>query len=121
MDEELFEEIINFVKDVSEEDSYCGSWARDLLKELMKVNIEKLNIIKWFEELTNEGYCPALIHDDNGHWAVSFDGFQNVPMGDEPQDTRTTFWVEKRYWKNSILEAVEYAKKEIDEEMEDYQ
>lgn len=25
--------------------------------------------INWLEEIVNNGACPALINDDNGHWA----------------------------------------------------
>ncbi len=31
---ELKEEIIDFIKDVSQEDSYCGDWAKEILKNL---------------------------------------------------------------------------------------
>ena len=50
-----------------------------------------------------------LLNDDNGHWAVKFDGFQNVPMGDEPEDISTTCFIEARDWKESIYEALVWA------------
>ena len=37
--------------------------------------------LDWLESITREGACPALVNDDNGHWAVAFTGFQNVPDG----------------------------------------
>ena len=49
-------------------------------------------------KLVNGGACPALINDDNGHWALAFDGVQNVPMNSEPCDIQTTFFVEKDLW-----------------------
>jgi hypothetical protein len=76
-------------------------------------------IIKWikkyFEDLpfdfimdhlANLGGCPCLINDDNGHWAVTTEGFQNVVSGDEPQDVTTTFFVEAKNWKNTPREAL---------------
>ena len=52
-----------------------------------------------------EGCGCALISDDAGNWAVSGEGFQNVPL-DPPQDIETTFFIEKEQWKPSIREAL---------------
>lgn len=54
----------------------------------------------------------GLIHDDNGHWAVSTSGMQNVPEGPEPEFISSSFWVEPYEWKNSVREAIESAMKE---------
>jgi hypothetical protein len=67
-----------------------------------------MDIIKIFTELADEGGCPALINDDNGHWAVTDEGLQSVPDSDEPEDIHTTFFVEKGKWKDTIEEAVKY-------------
>ncbi len=52
-----------------------------------------------------EGCGCALISDDAGNWAVSGEGFQNVP-DDPPQDIETSFFIEKSLWKSSIREAL---------------
>ena len=65
--------------------------------------------LDWLEAKTNEGACPAILNDDNGHWAVAFDGIQSVTYGDEPEDVHTTFFVYKEFWKNSIREAIDAA------------
>lgn len=49
-------------------------------------------------QLASEGDCPALINDDNGHWAVTSDGIQTLPQGDEPGDVQTTFYIEAGHW-----------------------
>lgn len=54
----------------------------------------------------------ALVSDDNGHWAVATTGTQNVPMGKDPVDINTTFWIKKQEWHNSIREALDAAMKE---------
>lgn len=54
----------------------------------------------------------ALVNDDGGRWAVSFDGIQNVPEK-EPSDIQTTFFIEAAQWKPTIREAIQAA---IDEE-----
>ena len=55
--------------------------------------------IDWLIKAASEGDCPALISDDNGHWAVSSTGVQSVPAGDdEPQFISTTFLVEEGEW-----------------------
>jgi hypothetical protein len=63
-------------------------------------------LIDFLEAKANEGYCPCLLNDDAGHWAISIEGAQNVPIN-PPCDIQTTFWVEKQQWKNSIREALE--------------
>lgn len=70
------------------------------------------------ESLSDLGASPGLFHDDNGHWAVSFGGFQQVPFGDDPEDLSITCFVEKGYWQKTIREAIIYAL-EIDEKDED--
>lgn len=71
-----------------------------------------MDIVKIFTDLAKEGGCPALLNDDNGHWAVSDTGFQQVVFGDEPEDITTSFFIEKEMWKNTIEEAVEHYLKE---------
>lgn len=56
----------------------------------------------------------AIISDDNGHWAVSFTGMQNVPVGDEPCDIDTTFFIEAREWHGSVREAIDAAAGELE-------
>ena len=67
---------------------------------------ERLN---WLEQKVNKGDCPGLINDDNGHWAVAFEGFQNVPDGGKPVDIDTTFFVSVQDWKDTIREAIDHA------------
>ncbi len=64
---------------------------------------ERLN---WLE---NEGYGVALINDDNCHWAVVFDGFQNVALGWESEDLQTTFFIGKDKWYDSLRDAIDMA------------
>jgi hypothetical protein len=59
-------------------------------------------LIDWLEER----YGYGLINDDNGHWAVSGSGFQNVASGGDPEDIQTTFLVFKDEWRDSIREAI---------------
>ena len=61
---------------------------------------------KVMEKMVENGYCPAILSDDNGHWALSLDGWQNVPDGDEPQDITTTFLVEAALWADTVPLAI---------------
>ncbi len=73
-----------------------------------------MDLIKRLNELTEKGFCPALIFDDDGRWALVFDGAQNVNFTDEPQNMASTFFIEAEFWKDTIEEAVEYSiKKEV--------
>lgn len=68
--------------------------------------------IDWLEKQADEGRSPALVNDDNGHWAVSMSGFQNAVCGDGPQDIETTFFVNANQWKNTVREAIDAAIKQ---------
>ena len=66
--------------------------------------------IDWLERIASEGASPGLINDDNGHWAVSFNGMQGcIDHGDEPVDVNTMYLVAAKDWKNSIREAIDAA------------
>lgn len=68
-----------------------------------------INSEEALEELSNLGYCPNLLNDDNRHWAVTSDGFQEVPSSTEPEDLNTAFFVNSNQWKSTIKEAlIEY-------------
>jgi hypothetical protein len=59
------------------------------------------------EKEVERGACPALINDDNGHWALVFDSFGTAPMEkNEIYDATTTFFVEKGMWYKSAPRAI---------------
>lgn len=68
--------------------------------------------LDWLEK---EGIGAGLINDDNGHWAVAFDGFQNITAGEGPIDTQTTFFIEKKDWKDTAREAIDSRMEEFEE------
>lgn len=65
----------------------------------MKTDTELLN---WLEE--HQG-CD-LVSSDNGYWAVSCSGMQNVPFEKEPQDIDTCFIIFKDEWRPTVREAI---------------
>ena len=58
----------------------------------------------------------GLVSDDNGHWACVTEGTQTCPLGDDPDDIQTTFWIEKARWFNTVREAIDHAIKEFMED-----
>ncbi len=62
--------------------------------------------LDWLEK---EGNGCAVIHDDNSHWAVAFDGMQNVIRGDEPGDLDTHFFIDADKFRPTIREAIDAA------------
>lgn len=58
------------------------------------------------EHLANDGFCPALLNDDSGRWALSFEGIQSVSFGDEPVDVSTSFFVKSDMWCDSASLAI---------------
>ena len=55
----------------------------------------------------NLGIAPSVIYDDNGHFAVSADGMQEIPVEEEKGTIGLTTIVEKEQWKDSPREALE--------------
>lgn len=80
--------------------------TKDILEALLGGD---LTLDGAFQALSNIGYCPNLLNDDNGHWAVSFQGFQNAPLSEGPTDITTTLFVKKDGWQNTIHDALVYA------------
>lgn len=60
------------------------------------------------ETLADNGYCPNLLNDDNGNWALTFSGFQSLRLKDT-DDYEGSFFVEARFWKPDLIDAVIYA------------
>ena len=59
------------------------------------------------EELTKLGQAPCILYDDEGHFAITGDGFQNVVMG-EATDVEIVHFVEKELWKDTMRGALDY-------------
>lgn len=74
--------------------------------ELIKTNFDILEFDFVMEQLSHLGWCVNLLNDDNGHWAVTCDGYQNLVYGDEPEDVETHFFVEAKEWQNSPKDAL---------------
>jgi len=64
-------------------------------KILKAVKSKTISFDVAFEELSKLGYCPNLLNDDNGHWAVSFEGYQTVP-DNEPSDIQSSFFIKAK-------------------------
>jgi hypothetical protein len=45
-------------------------------------------------------------HDDDGHFAITDDGFQTINQG--KNDQQLIHFIEKDMWKNSLREALDY-------------
>jgi len=63
-----------------------------------------------FEELTKLGWAPCLLYDDDGHFAISGDGMQSIPM-DSLQETGSD-WISHHIvaggWFPTIRQALEH-------------
>lgn len=58
-------------------------------------------------KLAADGDCPALINDDNGHWAVVSDGFQTLPVSQDADDVVTTFIIPAGGWFDDPRSAID--------------
>ena len=98
-------------------DEEAGHYTSEENPEIDKLSNLILDCIKtWrfslpfefiIEELTKLGQAPCLLYDDNGHFAVSGDGFQSVAL-EEAIDMEMSHFIEKEAWKDSIRQALDY-------------
>lgn len=68
--------------------------------------------LDWLEAQTHAGMAPAIVYDDDGHWAVSFSGGSPCPRGDGDgydEDVELGTFVEVHEWRPTIREAIDYA------------
>jgi len=91
--------------DRKEDENKIDELAKEIEKYI-KLYHEQLSFDFIMEQFANLGHCPNLLNDDNGHWAITSEGFQNVVFGDEPEDVETSFFVEAAKWKNTPREAL---------------
>ncbi len=62
--------------------------------------------IQFLVDATNKGYCPAILFDDNGNWAVTFDGWQESDFYANTVDAGN--------WKPSLREAIDHASTKVE-------
>ena len=103
--------VLNEEKNSPEKIQDLDNKVDELTKEILayiKLYFNDLPFEFIMEQLSYIGWCPNLLNDDNGHWALATDGFQNVVVGDEPEDVDTSFFVEAKYWKDTSREALNF-------------
>ena len=88
-------------------DDQIDMYAKEI-ETLINENINSLEFDFIFEQLSNLGQAPNLLYDDNGNWAVTSTGYQNVVWGDEPEDVETHFFIEAKFWKPTPREALQF-------------
>ena len=88
------------------------------ITEILQKSFKELPFEYIVETLTEIGQAPNILYDDNGNFAVTGNGFQNVAYGDEPEDMEMSFWIEKKYWKPTLREALHHYLFDEDEDDE---
>ena len=75
------------------------------VQEQVKRMVRDAERLRQFEKWANAGYAPCLAYDDDGHWQISFDGFNAVgeAIG------CVTIFTEKDDWHDSVGEAIDAA------------
>lgn len=59
------------------------------------------------EKMADQGLAPAILNDDNGHWAMVFEGTATISGSDDPSDWSGAFVVEAKQWKSTFREAID--------------
>lgn len=79
--------------------------ANEILKYI-KLYRNNLTFEFIFDELTKLGQAPNLVYDDNGNFAITSAGIQEVTT--ELSDLAITSLVTKEQWKPTIREALDH-------------
>lgn len=76
------------------------------LKELHNQYYTQAASLEWvLERMTLAGYCPALLFDDDGRWALTFAGTGPMTVGADVDHFITNF-VAADQWHDSVMAAV---------------
>ncbi len=68
----------------------------------IRKNFDSYEVDFILETWTRFGATPNVIYDDNGLFAVTGDGCQQVVVGNQKLEGAFTVFVEKKQWKKSI-------------------
>jgi len=96
-----------------EAEKYVMEWPKeiDVLSDQILDCIKKWRYALSFEfiieELTELGWAPCLLYDDDGHFAISGEGMQTVNFNG-PADCELSHFIKKDEWQESIREALNY-------------
>ena len=86
------------------EPSEIDELAKEII-DLLTKNHDSLPVDFVIESLTHLGYDPSILYDDNGNFAISSGGICSISTEDSA-DCSLSFFVEKRFWKPTIREAL---------------
>ncbi len=90
-----------------------GRISEKIYRELYKGR-NKLPADYILETLSDLGIAPCLVNDDNGHFALSDEGIQSLPRNFKYRDDiDMKLFIKKKYWKNSVREAISYYLEEL--------
>lgn len=67
-------------------------------------------------ELADNGFCPQLLFDDDGHWAVALTSITQPAPDDNPMHHWISVFVAKQFWYDTPEQAIEAAYKMLMEE-----
>ena len=66
------------------------------IKDLLYKNKNRLSIEYILETMTKLGNSPNVLYDDNGHFCIEEEGYQNAPVKNKPEAITMTFITQKR-------------------------
>jgi len=57
-------------------------------------------------KMAESGFCPAIIYDDDGHWAVPTESVSSVAWSGTPADLSVAYFIEESMWCDTIARAI---------------
>ncbi|MFW6310905.1 MAG: hypothetical protein ACOC1K_01590 [Nanoarchaeota archaeon] len=87
-------------------DSHEANVLGDNIYDILKKGVYTLPFEFIITELTKLGHSPNIVYDDNGHFAISGDGFNQVNL--EKSDMNLQIFIEKDDWKDNLRDALHH-------------
>ena len=81
---------------------------QDIITTEFKTNFDSYEVDFIIETYTKFGAAINLLYDDNGMFAIVYDGVQPVVIDDERIEGEMSFYCEKEQWFKTIREALRY-------------
>lgn len=98
-----------------DKEDYAIEWPEQIdilakeISDAISAGRDSLDCDFILESYTMLGLAPQLIYDDNGHWAVTDDGYSSVPMTEDGKFDGPESFVaiaHPEQWKDTIREAL---------------
>lgn len=110
MDKGRIEHLVRERKSLLKKSDYSRQHIDNLTNQIYQSLYEQrdtLSVEYILETISRLGGAPSILCDDFGHFAMTDEAMQSLPRNpNKADDIEFSALVEKKYWKNSVREAI---------------